>query len=169
MKKLLLVLFLFFNTACGSSSNIAEFPEWVQKQPDLCGVGIYKVRSNIGSARTFSIERGRTDLSRKLETKVKAMVRDYEESGETGNEGFGEDLSRSVFVNLSKTTLNGSNPSKLSVSNGYMYSLVCLKPDGLTEAIENMNKLSNAQRQALTRRAEKAQIQLEKQMERYED
>ena len=32
-----------------------------------------------------------------------------------------------------------------------------------------MNKLSNAQRQALTRRAEKAQIQLEKQMERYED
>ena len=106
MKKLLLVLLSTFSLACGSSSNISEFPKWVQNQPELCGVGVYKVRGSLGSARTFSVERGRTDLSKKLETKVRSMVRDYQESGETGGEGFGENLSRAVFYNLSKTTTN---------------------------------------------------------------
>ena len=167
MKKLLLVLLSTFIIACGSSSNISEFPEWVQNQPDLCGVGIYKLRGSLGSSRTFSVERGRTDLSKKLETKVRSMVRDYEESGETGEEGFGENLSRAVFYNLSKTTINGSNASKLAVSNGYMYSLVCIKTDGLTEALDKMNKLSDAQRKALSRRAQLAQDELEEQMKNY--
>ena len=167
MKKLLLVLLSTFNVACGSSSNIAEFPEWVQNQPELCGVGIYKLRGSLGASRTFSVERGRTDLSKKLETKVRSMVRDYEESGETGNEGFSENLSRSVFYNLSKTTINGSNASKLAVSNGYMYSLVCIKTDGLTKALNDMNKLSDAQRKALTRRAQAAQDELKEQMKNY--
>ena len=156
-----------FVIACGSSTNISEFPEWVQNQPELCGVGIYKLRGSLGSSRTFSVERGRTDLSKKLETKVRSMVRDYEESGETGDEGFGENLSRSVFYNLSKTTINGSNASKLAVSNGYMYSLVCIKTDGLTEALNNMNKLSDAQRKALSRRAQAAQDELKEQMKNY--
>ena len=167
MKKLLLVLLSTFSLACGSSSNISEFPEWVQNQPELCGVGVYKVRGSLGSARTFSVERGRTDLSKKLETKVRSMVRDYQESGETGGEGFGENLSRSVFYNLSKTTINGSNANKLEVSNGYMYSLVCIKTDGLTEALNDMNKLSGAQRKALTRRAQSAQDELQEQMKNY--
>ena len=166
MKKLILLL-LTLQISCGASSKSMNFPDWVQNQPELCGVGIYKVKNNLSSARTFSIERGRTDLSRKIETKVKAMVRDYEESGETESEGFNEDLSRSVFVNLSKTTLNGSNPSKLAVSDGYMYSLVCIKTNGLTEALENMNKLSNAQRKALARRAQAAQNELEENMKNY--
>ena len=167
MKKLLLVLLSTFILACGSSSNISEFPEWVQNQPELCGVGVYKLRGSLGSSRTFSVERGRTDLSKKLETKVRSMVRDYEESGETGGEGFGENLSRAVFYNLSKTTINGSNASKLEVSDGYMYSLVCIKTDGLTEALNDMNKLSDAQRKALSRRAQRAQDELEEQMKNY--
>ena len=167
MKKLLLVLLSTFSVACGSSSNVSEFPEWVQTQPELCGVGIYKLRGSLGSSRTFSVERGRTDLSRKLETKVRSMVRDYEESGETGNEGFNENLSRAVFYNLSKATINGSNASKLSVSNGYMYSLVCIKTDGLTKALNDMNKLSVAQRKALSRRAQIAQDELNEQMKNY--
>ncbi|NDG53577.1 MAG: hypothetical protein EBY39_11235 [Flavobacteriia bacterium] len=167
MKKILLVLLSTFSVACGSTADISEFPKWVQEQPDLCGVGIYKIRGSLSAARTFSVEKGRTDLSRKLETKVRSMVKDYEESGETGGEGFEENLSRAVFYNLSKTTINGSNASKLAVSNGHMYTLVCIKTDGLTDALNGMNKLSAAQRKALSRRAQAAQNELEEQMKTY--
>jgi hypothetical protein len=48
------------------------------------------------------------------------------------------------------------------------YSLVCLEPDALTDAINNMKILNNAQRKALARRAAAAHKELNEAMENYD-
>ena len=172
MKKLLCaILCIALNTACGSSPEVStvNMPKWAVDQPELCGLGVQKLRGNIGTDRKFSIARGRADLSSQIETKVKSMIRAYEASGEESSKDFTEELTRSAAVNLSKTTLNGSIPSKLAIIDNNVFTLVCLKPDVLTDEINKMNILNNAQKEALRRRAKIAHRELEEQMERYED
>ena len=168
MKRYILFLALVFLNACGSSSQSLEgAPKWVIEQPDLCGVGIHKSRNNLGADRTFAAAKARTDLSKKLETKVKAMVKTYEASGEADSENFTEELSTAVSVNLSKTIINGSNIKNFEKHKEYVYALVCLNPSVLTDAINQMNTLSQAQRKALARRAEVVHQELEEQMKDY--
>ena len=142
-------------------------PKWVMTQPDLCGVGIQKRRGNLGSTRSFSVAKGRLDLGSKLETKIMSMMKLYEETGEVDSENFTEELARSASVSLSKAVINGSNPEKIVDDGLNVYSLVCLKPGALTEAIGQMNTLSHVQRKALARRAQQAQQELAEYMENY--
>jgi hypothetical protein len=169
MKKYIVLFLVSLNIACGSSPKTTNsfLPEWVSEQPDLCGVGIQKVKTHIGTARKFSIGDARVDLSKKLETKVKSMVTSYAQSGEEDAEGFDENLSTAVSKNLSKTVLNGSVPSKFVIDAEYAYSLVCLKPDVLTDAINQMTQLNSAQRKALSRRAALMHKELDEQMKDY--
>lgn len=166
-----LVLCIFVFNACGSSPEVTnmDMPKWASQQPDLCGLGIYKTKNNLSAARTFAIARARIDLSRQIETKVKSMIKDYAASGEESSKEFTEELTRTASVNLSKTTINGSIPVKLGSMNGNVFSLVCLKPNVLTDAINNMNLLNEAQRKALQRRSKIAHKDLKEQMKRYND
>ena len=70
---------------------------------------------------------------------------------------------------MSKTTINGAVPKNFEMMENNVYSLVCLNPGVLTDAISNMKQLSNAQRRALEKRARLAHQELEEQMERYDD
>ena len=167
MKKLFFIILLLFNVSCSSSSPNTNMPKWASAQPELCGVGIHKKRGNLGSDRTFSVAKGRLDLGKKLETKILSMTKFYEATGEVDEENFTEDLAKSASVSLSKTVVNGSNPDKVVEDSLYVYSLVCIKPDSLTDAISQMNTLSAAQRSALTRRAALAQKDLSEYMENY--
>ena len=172
MKKLFnLILCITVFSACGSSSEVAtmNMPKWALQQPDLCGLGVYKAKNNLSAARIFAIARARTDLSGQIETKVKSMIKDYTASGEEASNEFTEELTRAASVNLSKTTINGSIPVKLGTLSGNVFSLVCLKPNVLTDAINNMNLLNEAQRKALQRRAKIAHNDLKEQMKRYDD
>ena len=167
MKKLLFIILLLLNASCGSSSTNTNMPKWALSQPELCGVGIHKKRGNLGSDRTFSVTKGRLDLGKKLETKILSMTKFYEATGEVDEENFTEELAKSASVSLSKTIVNGSNPDKVVQDSLYVYSLVCIKPGSLTDAISQMNTLSHAQRKALSRRAEIAQKELSEYMENY--
>ena len=167
MKYLLFILLLFFNISCGSSDPSTNMPKWTSSQPELCGVGIHKKRGNLGSDRSFSVAKGRLDLGQKLETKILSMTKFYEATGEVDEENFTEELAKSASVSLSKTIVNGSNPDKVVEDSLYVYSLVCIKPGALTEAIGNMSALSHAQKKALARRAQSAQKELSEYMENY--
>lgn len=169
MKNYLLFLLLTMLISCGSKNTVDSnsVPKWVKSQPDLCGVGINKARGNLGTDRTLANAKARVDLSKKLETKVKSMIKLYESSGEEDSKTFTEELSNSVSINLSKAAISGSNPKEFEFDENYVYSLVCLNPDVLTNAIDKMNILSDAQRKALTRRAKIAHKELEEQINDY--
>ena len=174
MKKafLLLSLSLFLSLltfACGSPSTLESknIPKWAISQPPLCGLGIYKYKSNFGTAKRFSIAYARVDLSEQVETKVRSMTSLYGASGQIKDEGFSEDLARLAAVNLSKTTINGSKPKKIQIVEQNIFSLVCLEPDVLTAAIKKMKILNATQKKYLYKKAKIAQQELRKQMETY--
>ena len=158
-------------SACGGMLDSNGMPKWVSDTPELCGVGIAKMRNNIGAARAGASGKARTDLSYQLETKVKAMIKSYNAEGGTVDGDISEEMSKQASVNLSKTTINGSMTKKtyISKSDNQVYALVCLKPDVLTEAIGKMNELNAAQRKALERRAKQAHEELEEAMKSYDD
>jgi hypothetical protein len=161
-------------TACGSSPSgksdpvTENLPEWVLNQPPLCGVGIQKFRGNVGSAKSFAESSAREDLSRQLETKVRSMIKQYNQEGGTEDGDISEELSTRATVTLSKQTLNGAVPKKADMRDGQFYSLVCLEPNTLTEAINNMKVLNAAQRKALARRAAVAHEELKEAMDSYD-
>jgi hypothetical protein len=125
----------------------------------------------MGAARTNASAKARTDLSAQLETKVKSMIKSYNAEGGTPDGDISEEMSTQASVNLSKTTMNGSMTKKTYLSKGdnQLYALVCLKPDVLTDAINQMNELNAAQRKALERRAKKAHEELDEAMKNYDD
>lgn len=171
--KLLAMLGLVSLTAaCGSDPKAPpeaeNLPEWVLNQPPLCGVGIQKFRGNLGSAKSFAEASARDDLSRQIETRVKSMIKQYNQEGGTEDGDISEELSTKAAVSLSKTTLQGSVPKKSDLRDGQFYSLVCLEPGALTEAINGMKSLGEAQRKALARRAAVAHEELKEAMESYD-
>lgn len=163
----------FMLSACGSSAPKMDpaaqnLPEWVMNQPPLCGVGIQKFRGNLGSAKRFAESSAREDLSRQLETRVKGMIKQYNQEGGTEDGDISEELSTRAVLTLTKQTLNGAVPKKSEMRDGQFFSLVCLETDALTDAINNMKTLKGAQRKALARRAAAAHEELKEAMENYD-
>ena len=159
---------------CGGSSETVraagmDMPAWAMAQPPLCGVGIQKYRGNVGMAKTAAEGKARADLSRQMETKVRDMIKQYNQEGGTADGDFSEEQSTNVSLSLSKQTLNGAVPTKAKIMGDNYYALVCLKPGILEDAINQMKQLGAAQRKALARRAAKAQAELKEAMESYDD
>ena len=157
--------------ACGGGLDSNGMPKWVSDTPELCGVGIAKFRSNIGAARASAAAKARTDLGAQIETKVKSMVQSYNAEGGTADGDISEEMTKMASVNLSKVYINGSMAKKsmFDKENSRYYTLVCLNPDVLTDAIGKMNELNATQRKALEKRAKKAHEALEEAMKSYDD
>ena len=158
--------------ACGGTKEAVRaggvsMPAWVLSQPPLCGVGIQKFRGNVGMSKKSAEAKGRVDLSGQIETKVKSMVKSYNQEGGTADGDFSEEQTTAVSKTLSKQTLNGSVPKKAEIMDGNYYALVCLEPGALTDAINQMKELGAAQRKALAKRAAKAHAELDEAMENY--
>lgn len=147
-------------------------PKWFLQQPELCGVGVVPlsdVEGDIGQAKIYAEDNARTDLSRQLETKTQSMIKKYNQATKSSGEAVSESNRQEVTQSLSKVTLNGAVPSKAEIMNEQFYALVCLKPGTLADAINNMDKLSEAQRAAVVKRAEKADAELKTAMESYDE
>ena len=178
-KSVLLLPLTLFTLHIGCATKVkteaaptgGDMPKWFLSQPELCGVGVQKFRGNMGSAKMAAENKARVDLSQQLETKVRSMIKSYNNEGGTAEGDFSEEKTEIVSKSLSKQTLNGSIPknSYYSKQDAQFYSLVCLKPGVMTDAINQMKQLGDAQRKALTRRAQKAHADLEKEMEMYDE
>jgi hypothetical protein len=137
-------------------------------QPPLCGVGIQKMRGNLGAAKSFAEASARDDLARQIETRVKSMIKQYNQEGGNESGDISEELSTKAALSLAKQTVNGSVPKQSDIRDQQFFTLVCLEPDALTNAINNMRVLKGAQRKALARRAEQAHEELSEAMENYD-
>jgi hypothetical protein len=156
---------------CGGTAEVMnssgiDVPDWVMNQAKGCGVGSAKIRgSNIGNARDFSAERARADLAAQLETKVKRVVKDYAEEGETDGKDFNEELIRKAAISVVDTTLNGTSVDKFEARGQNAYALVCLDVETFANIFDQMNSLGQKQRKALRKRAENAWDDLDKRTE----
>lgn len=168
--------FVLGSTACSSPtspaqampSEFAGAPDWVvqgcrgSKQADngdaLCGVGSIAGTRNISLARTAAVGRGRTEIARTLQVKVKSMLKDYQATT-SGGEAFGEQMNdeqhiEDVSKQITQISLSGTEMRDTWISQaGTVYALVVLDVEKFEDSISDMHQLSEQVREAVHERA----------------
>lgn len=134
----------------------------------ICGVGDAKIGSSMSIARTKATSRARTEISRTLETKVKNMVKDFQEQVTDGESEMTAEQFNSTTVSLSKATLNGTSVQKTWVSpTGQLYILVALDVEAFENSVRAMDEMSDKLRTFIESRARKSFQELDEEMEDY--
>jgi hypothetical protein len=164
----LLACFATLFIGCGSDQVKAggePLPSWFTSTPEGCAAGVQKFRGNLSLAKSGSIGKGRTELARQLQVQVKAMLKQYAAEGGTDKGDFSEEKTDDVSRQLTDLSLSGTRAVKTHVSQGAtqrFYSLVCIEPDKLADAIDKMKQLNSAARKALKSRAKTAFKELDR-------
>ena len=127
----------------------------------ICGVGSFSGTRNISLARTGAVARARTDLARNLQTKVKALYKDYMATT-TGGAGYGTNANDEQHVvdvakQITSVTLSGTQPVNGWMSKtGTLWMLVKLDPAAFSKALAGMKQLDENVRRGIVERADKA-------------
>ncbi len=146
-------------------------PEWVSRGcaaywgdddgARICGVGAVAGTRNAALARTAAMGRARAEIARSLQTKVRAMLKDYS-STTTGGDEFGiaaadEQTIDDVSKQITSMTLSGTTLQDTWISqNGTLYTLVALDVERFNDSISRMTNLSESIRTAVRERADAA-------------
>jgi hypothetical protein len=134
----------------------------------LCGVGDAKIGRSMSVARTKATSRARAEISRTLETKVKSMLKDYQEQVTDGETEMTAEQFSSTTVSLSKATLNGTSVQNTWVSpTGQLYMLVALDLESFENSVRGMDEMSDRLRTFIEARAKKSFTELDEEMEDY--
>ena len=175
IKKLSLLLPLLVGFGCGgkeapkaSKEMSSHMPGWAMTPPAGCAVGSYKFKGNIAMAKQTATSRGRDELARQLDVKVKSMIKDYIEEGETNGKDFTEEITTSVSKQVASMSLSGTVAKKSDMLNGHFFTLVCLDIKTFMDTFDKMNQLSEKARNGLRRRAESAFKDLDAEVDKLE-
>ena len=159
-------------------NDFAGAPEWVLQGCSaywgddggarICGVGDAKIGSSMSIARTKATSRARAEISRTLESKVKNMIKDFQEQVTDGESEMTAEQFSSTTVTLSKSTLNGTSvqDSWISGSN-QLYMLVALDVEAFNNSVKQMDEMSDQLRQFIESRSRKSFAELDEEMEDY--
>ena len=159
-------------------SEFAGAPDWVLSGCSaywgddggarICGVGNAKFTGNMSITRTKATSRARAEISRTLETKVKNMVKDFQENVTDGESEMTAEQFSSTTVSLSKSTLNGTSVQDSWVSrSGQLYMLVALDVAAFENSVREMDEMSDRLRTFIESRARKSFQELDEEMEDY--
>ena len=118
----------------GSPTTIADAPEWVHRgthveKGKISGVGAVSGIKNTELARTTAINRGRSEISKVLETYSASLMKDYQESVKAGGAPSDEgQMVTQAIKTFSAQLLEGTEPQGYwqDPTNGAWYGLVVL-------------------------------------------
>lgn len=134
----------------------------------LCGVGDAKMGRSMSIARTKATSRARAEIGRTLETKVKSMIKDFQEQVTDGESEMTVEQFSSTTVLLSKSTLNGTLVKESWVSStGQLYILVALDVESFENSVRQMDEMSSRLRTFIEARAKKSFSELDEEMDDY--
>ena len=164
-----IMLALVFVGACGGSQIAAggddDGPEWYDNPPKGCGTASSKHRGIRELTRKAATQSARANLAASLKTIVQDMLKRYMRAGQVDDKDFNEEDQRSATRTVVDQTMVGTRVVKTKMRAGEMFALVCLDPETFGDAFERMNKLNQAQRQALKARAETEFKELDRQVQ----
>jgi hypothetical protein len=168
--KTYLVTLLLVVAGCGGSTEqpaannaLAGAPSWVTSdcrkhfgntaEPVICGVGAVSDVKSPTLARNAAMGRGRTEIARYLEVRVKSILTDYQ--AQAG--GVSEQVIEENSKQITDVTLSGTRMAEYWVTpDGTYYALMTL---GLTEfrtSVEGAQGISEPVRQVVLQNAAKA-------------
>lgn len=159
-------------------NEFAGAPEWVLQGCSaywgddggarICGVGDARIGSSMSIARTKATSRARAEISRTLETKVKNMIKDFQEQVTDGESEMTAEQFSSTTVSLSKSTLNGTSVQQSWISpSNQLYMLVALDVEAFENSVREMDEMSDRLRTFIESRARKSFAELDEEMEDY--
>ncbi|MCP4146054.1 MAG: hypothetical protein GY752_12340 [bacterium] len=185
MKRLILAALLlslvFVFTGCGGggpkpmddivANELDGAPDWVIKgrgnnDKMIYGVGSVGGSKNVALMRSTALGRARTDIGRKLDLKVKSILKDYQ-STTTGGEQFGSAANDEQHIEdttkqVTEMNLAGTRQEETWISKtGTLYVLVSLDVKAFKDAVSSMTQLSEEIRAAVVSRADKAFAELD--------
>ncbi len=145
---------------------------WAEEDADagarICGVGDAAIGQSMSIARTKATSRARTEISRTLETKVKNMVKDFQEQVTDGEAEMSAEQFSTTTISLSRSTLNGTTIHKSWVSpTNQLYVLVSLDVESFENSLRDMENMSDRLRAFIEARARRSFAELDEQMEGY--
>jgi hypothetical protein len=138
----------------------------------VCAVGSMGGSRNVGLLRSGAAGRARTEIARSLQTKVAALLKDYQRTV-TGGENFGkaasdEQLVQDTSKQLTDMTLSGTEQvdSWIGPKSGTMYVLVQLNTEAFGEAVSKMKELDAKTREYVVRNSNKAFDDLQSELDK---
>lgn len=161
------------------ASDLRGAPSWVlrgcgealkQERTLVCGVGSAGGSRNISLARTTAVGRARTEIARSLQTKLKAMLKDYQATTTGGAELAAAAADEQYVVDVSKQitqlSLAGTEQRETWLSpTGTLFVLVVLDIERFEQSLAQMNDLSEEIRRAVRERARSAFDELDRETE----
>ena len=178
------VVIALFGVGCGSTGpkdpgsviekELDGAPDWVMEGKGADGARIYGVGAvagtrNVALARSTAQGRGRTEIARSLELRVKSMLKDYQ-STTTGGEFFARSANdeqhiEDVAKQVTDLTLSGTRQEDHWISDsGTLYVLMSLDVENFKEAVDSMSQLSEEVREAVRERADDAFRELDQEL-----
>jgi ribosomal protein S20 len=159
-------------------SEFAGAPDWVLSGctaywgddggARICGVGNARFTGNMSITRQKATSRARAEISRTLETKVKNMVKDFQEQVTDGESEMTAEQFSSTTISLSKATLNGTQQTDQWLSpSSELYMLVALDVAAFENSVREMDEMSDRLRTFIESRAKKSFAELDEEMEGY--
>lgn len=134
----------------------------------VCGVGSARVGDSMDLARQKAGARARVEISRTLETKVKNMIKDYQEQVTDGASEMNAEQFTSTTVTLSKATLNGTSQRSTWLSaSGQLYMLSALDVEAFNNSVRDMDAMSDRLRGFIESRSRRSFRELDEEMEDY--
>lgn len=160
--------------------EFAGAPEWVtqgcarywgDEGARMCAVGSMGGTRNVSLARAGAVGRGRTEIARALETRVKAMLKDYQANTTGGEEFLTAAADEQHIVDAARqitdASLSGTEMQDTWLSgSGTLYALVALDLERFEDAVARMEQLDERVRQAVIERADEAFRELDEQIDR---
>jgi hypothetical protein len=147
-------------------SDLADAPDWVlhgcaasadPNRPILCGVGSMGHTRNVLRARATAIGRARTEIARSLQTRLTAMLRDYQATAGDDLDASDEQRVIDVSKQITQLSLSGSEVRETWESpGGTVFALVTLELKKFEASLAEMSQLSPDVRQAVRERARDA-------------
>lgn len=146
---------------CASSAPaIPGAPDWFGAPTKGCGTAVAKMHGNLGLAQTTAIDRARAQLSKNLNVEVQALLKDYQDSGESDGKDFNEEKTTNTIRTLVDRDLSGSFPVQGKLIGNQFYSMVCMDPEFYGKMFDDMKSLSQKDRAALKARSDAAHDEL---------
>lgn len=171
--------------ASALANEFEDAPDWVMRScaaywgdddgARICGVGSMGGTRNVSLARATAAARGRTEIARTLQVKVRSMLKDYEATTTGGEEYLVAAADEQHVVDVSRQitdfTLSGTEANESWISpNGTLYTLMVLDLEKFQNSVSQMSNLNESVRRAVEDRAEEAFRELDDLTEfRYDD
>ena len=156
-------------------------PKWVSKgcgvhfdddKGVICGVGSVSGTRNIALARSAAQGRGRTEIARTLQLKIKAMLKDYQATV-TGGNAFGVEADdEQVIKDASKQITDMSLPGSkmidtwITEDGSTLFALMALDIEAFESSLSKMQGLNAKVREAIEARADKAFLELDAEIDK---